>query len=265
MTWCLTLQELLPPAALSLLQNQYRKFILDWTAVSKAFPSISKEDYHYAWLIVNTRTFFWLFPNAKKMLPTDDCMAQSPFADYFNHAAIGCDVDFNAAGFTIKADKKYAKGDELYISYGSHTNDFLLAEYGFIMTENQWDHVSLDKCILESLNESQKQRLNDERFLGGYVLDGNGVCYRTQVAVRIGILSERKWRRFVNGEDSGEKDQAKVNAILKGLIEGSLGEAEEMLKRVRRERTGMASQRKTLEQRWLQIISMLKTQVERLQ
>lgn len=264
MTWDPALQALLPPAAQSLLQNQQKKFKLDWCTVSSAFPEISKEDYHYAWLVVNTRTFYWIFPNAKKKLATDDCMALSPFADYFNHAAVGCQVDLDALGFTIQADRAYSKHSEIYISYGCHTNDFLLAEYGFIMADNKWDYVSLDEPILASLNKSQKERLGEEGFLGGYVLDVDGVCHRTQVALRISILSARKWKRFVEGEESGEKDQATVDEVLKGLLSNTIHEAEQILQKVRSEKTGLACQRETLEQRWLQIICLLKVGSKRL-
>lgn len=263
MTWDPALQALLPPAAASLLQNQYRKFDLDWGLVSKAYPDIEKEKYHYAWLIVNTRTFFWTFPDVRKKLKTDDCMALSPFADYFNHAAEGCHVDFDASGFTVASDRDYAEGEEVYISYGCHSNDFLLAEYGFVMEDNRWDQVSLDEPILESLSEENQQRLKDEGFLGGYVLDGDGVCYRTQVAVRIGLVSENRWRMFLGGLDGGDKDQGGVDEVLRGLIGGYVLKAKGKADEVRREGAGLAEQRLTLEQRWLQIIRSLEAQLER--
>lgn len=265
MTWDAALQALLPPEAASLLSNQYRKFDLDWGMVSEVYPEIQKEDYHYAWLIVNTRTFFWTFPNARKKLKTDDCMVLSPFADYLNHAAEGCVVKFDASGFTICSDRVYVAGEEVYISYGRHSNDFLLAEYGFIMSENLWDCVSLDEPILASLSKDQKIRLKEEGFLGDYVLDGDGVCYRTQVAVRIGSVSENRWRRFVEGMDEGEADQERVDGVLRRLIGDYVATAKEKVEELRREEAGLAEQRLTLERRWLQIIRALEAELERLE
>ena len=39
-----------------------------------------------------------------------------------------CDVKFNADGYTLSASENYEAGDEVYMSYGDHPNDFLLAE-----------------------------------------------------------------------------------------------------------------------------------------
>lgn len=123
----------------SLLANQHRKYNLDWEATHAAFPEILQETYRYNWCLVNTRTFYYVRPGTQTPKVHDDCMALVPFADFFNHADKGCIVEFNHKGFTIYADKTYEKGEELYISYGSHSNDFLLVEYGFTLKENVYN------------------------------------------------------------------------------------------------------------------------------
>ncbi|KAG0650498.1 Ribosomal lysine N-methyltransferase 2 [Hyphodiscus hymeniophilus] len=142
--WHTTLQALLPSAALSLLKNQQAKISKDWSAVSSAFPSLSYETYQYNWLLVNTRTFYFTSPLIKLSKPVnrDDCMALQPFADYFNHADIAsAEALFSSQGYSIAASCSISKGDEIYISYGNHSNDFLLAEYGFSMESNKWDEA----------------------------------------------------------------------------------------------------------------------------
>ena len=148
--WHPLLQTLLPPASLSLLENQKKKLSLDWTTVSTAFPTLSYDHYLYNWLIVNTRTFYFTSRKIKTKNPLnrDDCMALIPFADYFNHADVGSVVTFSPSGYKICTDRQIEKGEEIYISYGNHSNDFLLAEYGFILDENKWDEISLDELIL---------------------------------------------------------------------------------------------------------------------
>lgn len=42
--------------------------------------------------------------------------------------AMQCDVKFDEKEYTLRATEDYEKGDEVYMSYGSHPNDFLLAE-----------------------------------------------------------------------------------------------------------------------------------------
>lgn len=62
------------------------------------------EAYAHAWLLINTRSFYWDYPNTESKgskrakgkalappndLGTDDCMALVPFIDLFNHTYAG--------------------------------------------------------------------------------------------------------------------------------------------------------------------------------
>jgi len=275
--WHPALQALLPTAAAKLLANQQRKLKLDWAAVSSAFPDIKYEDYVYRWLIINTRTFYFLspLPAHQKLHPSnrDDCMAQSPFADYFNHTSSpsACCASFSPAGYNISTPVKIKRGEEVYISYGNHSNDFLLAEYGFILSEegggNQWDEVPLDAYILPLLFAKQKESLEERGFLGKYVLDRNDVCYRTQVALRILVLPVRKWERFVDGMEDGEREQGAVNKVLGKVLKGFQLEAKIKIEEVEGlgEDVGMKCQKYMLRSRWVQIERLIQTAVDRIQ
>jgi len=195
----------------------------------------------------------------------DDRMALNPFADLFNHTdADGCGVAFGPEGYTIIANRGIESGDEIYISYGSHSNDFLLTEYGFILPENRWDEISLDPYILPLLSENQKERLDDVGFLGKYVLDNNTVCYRTQVALRALCLPMKQLQRFLNGQDDEERDQSIVNQFLIKVLNSHLKDAEQKLNRLRKVDCGLASQRETLSRRWKQIRLLLLTTKSRM-
>lgn len=63
----------------------------------------------------------------------------------------GCHVSYDDGGFTITTSRPYETGEELHICYGQHGNDFLLVEYGFLLTSNRWDEVRLDEVILPLL------------------------------------------------------------------------------------------------------------------
>jgi len=192
-------------------------------------------------------------------------MALNPFADYFNHTdAPGCTVDLTAKGYNIITDKVIEKGEEIYISYGCHSNDFLLAEYGFILDENRWDEVSLDPFILPLLSEKQKEELEEAGFLGKYVLDRDDICYRTQVALRVLCLPSRKWQRFLNGFDDGKLDLAAVGQTLRKVIQSHLNQVDENLKLLTGLNCGLTSQRETLKQRWQQIRQLLENQKRQL-
>ncbi len=80
----------------------------------------------------NNRTFYWTAPGTKNTPVPDDCMALNPFADYFSHTDEGRKVKYAPPGFKIFSDRVC----EMYISSGNHSVDFLLAEDGFILSDN---------------------------------------------------------------------------------------------------------------------------------
>lgn len=296
LTWPASLQSLLPAGASHLLDKQRTKFDKDWSTVSAAFPveakakakggvvrkECTRDEYLHAWLLVNTRTFYFVTPKTEK-LPKEDHMALQPVADLFNHTdRDGCHVSFDHAdSFTFRTTRAYEKGDEVHISYGSHSNDFLLVEYGFILAQNHWDEVRLDEdVILPALTRRQKEELEDVGFLGNYVLDNDTLCHRTQVALRqmavtgrYGGLTMDEWRKFVSGLDDGEKSQAKVDVQAVGLLEkyeATIKTKEKELKRLRFQdedgnETVNESRRETLLRRWGQIRTLVKATIERLE
>lgn len=200
-------------------------------------------------------------------------MAQSPFADYFNHTSSpsACTASFSSSGYSITTAAKIMKGEEVYISYGSHSNDFLLTEYGFILSEegggNQWDEVPLDSYILPLFSSKQKERLEERGFLGKYVLDRRDVCYRTQVALRILVLPAKKWERFVDGLEDGEKEQGTVDKVLGKVLRQFEKEVKEKIKEVMGlgEDVWMECQKDMLRRRWVQIEILIQAAIGRIQ
>ena len=264
--WHPSLQALLPPAALSLVEKQKKKFSSDWAAVSIAFPNLPSDVYLHNWLNVNTRTFYYTSPKIKKPLCRDDCLALIPFADYFNHADVGCEVTFSPSGYQICTDRQIEKGEEICISYGNHSNDFLLAEYGFILDENKWDEISLDEVILPLFSEGQKEKLKEAGFLGGFVLDGEMVCYRTQVALRLLCMPPNSWQHLVrNGLGDEDKHQVGVNKILLKALNALLDSADARIEQVKGLDCGLLSQRDTLSKRWNQIRLLLNSALSRIE
>lgn len=277
----------MPPAAQRVFANQRKNFERDWTIVSQAMPfppgkgrvrpSCSRHEYLYAWMLVNTRTFYYVTPQTKK-LPKEDHMVLQPVADLFNHTdKDGCTVVYNPAeSFSFKTIQSYGKGDEVYISYGTHHNDFLLVEYGFVLDSNIWDEVCLDAAILPCLSPRQKTCLEDVGFLGNYVLDKDTVCHRTQVALRLmladmhGGMSMDRWHDFVEGIDDGEEDAERINAILVSLLreyESSVAESTKAIQSLQFEPAdGILDngRRATLLLRWGQISKLIDDTLERI-
>lgn len=284
--WDARLQSLLPHTAAGLLAKQRAKFEADLAAVQAAFPSspssspgsgsdpspavgggagIEREAYLYAWLLVNTRTFYHTTPATERgKTRREDRMALQPVADLLNHSPTrGCGVFYDARGFRITARAAHAPGDEVFIQYGPHGNDFLLTEYGFVLGEgaNPFDEACLDEHVLPRLRAAEARLLRREGFHGGYMLDAEtSACYRTQVALRCALLPETRWRDFLDGLRPEEEDQAEVDDLLHGPVLGGLeAGVHEALARVDAlgARAVDGDSRALLRERWLQIKQLI--------
>ncbi|MCJ1421570.1 hypothetical protein MMC32_007934 [Xylographa parallela] len=262
--WSEQLQSLLPKPAKDLLQKQQAKFQQEWDIVAKTYRDMPRQEYLYAWFIVNTRTFYYETPRMETF-PHNDKLALLPVADLLNHADSGCQVSFTPESFTIVADRAYRASEEVYISYGGHSNDFLLAEYGFVLAQNRWDEVCLDDVIMPNLNMTQKAELEDIGFLGKYMLDAETAgCHRTQVVLRLLCCTSAEWHRFVDAEDDGESSQGEVDALLLQLLDSFLQTIEKTLEDIEKLNVGQVTQRELLSERWKQIQSMIAETVKRL-
>ncbi|ESZ89636.1 hypothetical protein SBOR_9985 [Sclerotinia borealis F-4128] len=269
--WDPYLQELLPCPAQTLLEAQKKKITSTWTVFCKAFhkPPINYGEFMYNYSIVNSRTFYYLSPTIKssKLQPQkEDRLALNPFADYMNHSSQPTvNAALSRAGYTLTASQPIKQGSEVHISYGSHNNDFLLVEYGFILDDNRWDEVTLDPWITPLLTSDQEEYLKDMGFLGNYLLDRDTICYRTQVALRIFCLPLGRWRRFVDGLEGEEVSQKAAEKILMRVLMAGKTAAMETIKRIGESRAGLDDQRDTLNRRWMQIVLLLERALNRIE
>jgi hypothetical protein len=262
--WPKELQILLPGPAQDNLKKQQDKFQREWKIVAKAFPGIHQSEYLYSWLIVNTRTFSYVTPDMEGFA-YEDRLALVPITDLFNHEDSGCEVSFSPKSFIITADRMYQAGDEVHICYGSHSNDFLLTEYGFVLTKNKWDEVCLDDMILPLLDATQRIQLDNRGYLGNYTIDDKmEACHRTQVVLRILCCTPKQWNSFVDGEDNGQTSQGTVDAMLAQLLDRFLVTIRKNLENIEKLKVGHIVQRELISQRWKQIEILVMQAVERL-
>jgi hypothetical protein len=251
--WPSELQRLLPSAARQILDKQERMFTRDWKAVSSSFADkVTKRGYSYAWLLVNSRTFYYETPDTAQY-PWEDRLAQLPVADLFNHAEPGgCKASYSSSGYEFRAQRDYGAGQEIHISYGDHNNDYLLAEYGFVMNPNKWDEVYLDDVVLPRLDERQKAELQKgSKSRGGFVLkkaelDASSVGPKLEAALK--LLSKGS---------SKAPDQ-----LLSELINEYLINVKQIMTQVQATKAGTEAQRGLLMRRWDQIQSMLEENAE---
>ncbi|KAF9768349.1 hypothetical protein IL306_014383 [Fusarium sp. DS 682] len=155
MMWPSELQALLPKRAKGLLDNQNTTFRRECEIVLKAFPKLTRDNYLYAWVLINTRTFYNSMPKMKSYAHADRLVCM-PTADLFNHADQGCKLAYSALGYSVQADKVYRQGEEVYVSYGPHSNDFLLRQWQRFFDaqdDGRSSQAEVDDLLLTALKE----------------------------------------------------------------------------------------------------------------
>ncbi|KAI5297678.1 hypothetical protein KEM55_004390, partial [Ascosphaera atra] len=237
-----------------------------WEIVSAVLPTTRWEDFLYYWLIINTRCFYYdgnLVGHSDarshgKPSDDNDAIAMMPFADYFNHNSDrGCKACFDGLEYTFVTTKPHgksfprcmcspvdgsvnidhceAKGDEIFVSYGDHPNDFLWAEYGFFLDENPSDLLYLDDIILQDLGEEEMDDLDQFQYLGNYQLFPSEVCYRTEMAACRTYMSSVDWSNYASGLSSRGVDDKRTAKTVRRWIGKYIQESELALKELRAE------------------------------
>ncbi|KAL4922197.1 hypothetical protein BDW62DRAFT_78942 [Aspergillus aurantiobrunneus] len=210
----------------NVLVQQEQRLRKAWESVIAAFPETDWKMFSYHWLIVNTRSFFYLMPGHESPEDRNDAMALLPFADYFNHSDVACNVKFDGREYTFRAAKAYEVGEEIFMSYGPHPNDFLFTEYGFYLDENESEALYLDDIIFQDLGSSLQEELNLQQFFGNYQVTTAGVCYRTEIAACIRYMLLEDWQNYLLGYSTKGADAKKSEDVIQGWIRTYMEEAD---------------------------------------
>jgi hypothetical protein len=99
--------------------------------------------------------------------------AMVPFADTLNHSNVQVKYDYNVEGngcFRMWPSglNSYAKGGEVFNSYGRRGGKHLLLDYGFTLPLNEWDEA---KLVLNAQLEEEQQQEGEEE--GGDFTDSD--------------------------------------------------------------------------------------------
>ncbi|KAL6808963.1 hypothetical protein GGI42DRAFT_316859 [Trichoderma sp. SZMC 28013] len=263
MLWPRELSDLLPLESRDNLRKREREFQSSWSAFRDAFPDVPIEEYTYAWMIVNTRTFYNETPETLKY-PWEDRLALIPVADLFNHSDDGCKVYYSRHMYQIVADRAYKKGEELFISYSRHSNDYNLLEYGFIPDENPSDDVYIDDVVFPKLSKSHKEELKKRDLLGEYPLGSSTEEFRrTQGVLRLLCCTTKQFCEFLDGKEKGRVVQDRVDEYLVGLLEELLSDVVvKRLQQIEELKVGREDQRALLAKRWMQIEVLVRKKIE---
>lgn len=153
----------------------------------------------------------------------------------------------------------------MFIRYGSHSNDFLLVEYGFTLPRglNTFDEVCLDPYLCPRLSPAQRDALDARGFWAGYMLDAETACYRTQVALRVLCLAPAAWPDVLEGTRDEGEDQEVVDRQLLRVLRRYSSDVDGVRARVNDVSVGDVM-RNTLRDRWQQIAEMVDGAIDRI-
>ncbi|AET39238.1 protein-lysine N-methyltransferase Ecym_4161 [Eremothecium cymbalariae DBVPG len=169
----------------------------------KKLPSVAAQ-YRYflhIYFVINSRCLYTEVPLKKS---ATDKFTMVPFVDFMNHtpkADMHCypSVDeskkhpFAIGKFSIKCGRHEYNfpGDQIFLNYGAHSNDFLLSEYGFTVKDNEWDFIDISEIVM-ALIESPKQKeyLVEQGYWGDYTISKTDISFRLLVALALIVTDD---------------------------------------------------------------------------
>lgn len=160
--------------------------------------------------------------------------------------------------YTIVADRVYHVGEEVSNSYGEHSNDFLLAEYGFILEQNSWDEVCIDDAILPQLSELQEVKLGEMDLISNFRLrQGRGACDRTKRLMQFICSTQGLAKDTNDGFDEGQSI-VREDELLSEFLRSYVDKIGNVISGLETLQSGEQSQRELLSKRWRQIETLVR-------
>ncbi|XP_038588466.1 SET domain-containing protein 4 [Micropterus salmoides] len=194
---------------------------------------LTYEALRWAWCSVNTRSVFMSHPS-NDFLFGQDVYALAPFLDLLNHRPdVQVKASFNDVTrcYEIRSVSGTLGYQQAFINYGSHDNQRLMLEYGFVAPYNPHSVVYVETDLLcdvlkgdKSLDQKIKF-LRENDFLHNLTLASEGPSWRLMTALRLLSLPQTlypHWKAVLLGQVvSEEREEWSVqtaNALCQRLL-----------------------------------------------
>ncbi|KAG5420287.1 hypothetical protein I9W82_002167 [Candida metapsilosis] len=229
--------DLLPESTREMHNKVLKRFNRDYKVVLDLLSGktenvqsiIPRDEFLLSWLSINSRCLYMKLPTSTS---TQDNFTLAPYIDFINHSPDDhCNLKIDNKGFQVFTTSSYSADEQLYFSYGPHSNDFLLTEYGFIVPNNKWDDIDVSEAILTMLKGSQKEFLKQHDYLGNYTVNKDGLSFRTEVA--LATLQEsapqdsRRLIALINGNFDGTSYKPTSTELISSILGTVIHEAEQ--------------------------------------
>ncbi|KAI8080006.1 uncharacterized protein BX664DRAFT_342052 [Halteromyces radiatus] len=209
--------------------------------------SLSSKQYEWAWLCVNTRC---IHVTTSDNTAKGGNIAMAPLLDFLNHtseARIESGFNPQTQSFEIKTLIPYRKGEQVFINYGPHDNQAIFREYGFVLPQNEYNFVSLDKevwSLFEDIEPSEKARstkrwiLKNSGYEGDYTVKTGDISFRLLCALRLLAIkgseggtfqrSVMAWQDVIMGQSDqiDDTNERTMYHMLKSICTNALAHSE---------------------------------------
>lgn len=232
---CDLLWRMLPRSARKHADSVVARFEKDYLVVTQKIPNsstlICREDFLWAWMCINSRCLYMEMPQSKD---ANDNFTMAPYVDFLNHLNDDqCGIKIDTLGFHVVTSCNYLPGEELYFSYGPHSNEFLFCEYGFSLRENKWNYIDISDFIVPLLRPAHVDFLKKTGYYGEYTVNSSGMSFRTEIA--LAVLQEgspedsRKLKAFIDGFSDGLIYTTKLRELLNRILQKLINDCERKL------------------------------------
>ncbi|TIB37260.1 hypothetical protein E3P84_00427 [Wallemia ichthyophaga] len=184
------------------------------------------EVFKWAWLVVNTRCLYYPIQDVEK----DSQLSLCPYLDLLNHSSPSPNTTnlFNAlpkpeiplreGGYELVNNSTHTipPDTEICFMYGPHSDDFLLAEYGFVLgwEKNAFTEVNISDLVKQLIKEDWKRdQLQENDLWDDYTLHLYPApawpSQRTLMALRMACLSreeEGEWCKVAGYQKESVSD-----------------------------------------------------------
>lgn len=251
--------ELLPASSRNHMDRISELVSTDWHMISSPlqellsiFPSNGYdinslyEKYLHIYFIINSRCL-----HANIDIKKEDPLSQFtlvPLVDFINHSdqmdtycypkinymeKTNCGIGqfvIRGGPYTFKS-----KHEQILFSYGPHSNDFLLNEYGFTLETNQWDFIDISEVMCDAIVQDAKmvEYLKSNDYWGDYTINKEGISYRAFVAVSLYTTKDySRIDKLIAGFISEDFFVPKIKQNVRNILQSQLDVFDEMMKKI---------------------------------
>lgn len=223
------LYDLLPKVTKKHADDIYNRFTTDYEVANQLISSknapaelLPKSLFLWAWMCINSRCLYMDIPQAKT---SADNFTLAPYVDFLNHDCEDqCGIKIDNNGFRVYTTSRYLPEEQLYFSYGPHSNEFLLCEYGFMLPKNKWNYLNISEYLLPLLKPKQMEFLKQIDYYDDYTIsEGGGISFRTEVA--FAVLQEAapeestRLKSLVDGHNDGKLYMKNSHLFLEKILQ----------------------------------------------